>query len=355
MTKLGVVPSYIVARIGDCVTHSIAQPTNGGQMPKIEWRSILALLSAGLIASNGPSLPSPSISDAVANASATIADNLSGGPHLGFDTFSYPGDDAMHAWLTADKPYKWVGYYLSAPCHTDTSWQGKRATLTGMGWGMAVIYVGQQTWGRTPGAKVAVTRYVTRRVRHVRTSHGTRHVSYVRTRVPVRVLVAPRASPNASCSTQFVSAARGTADANDAIEKTAAEGFAPGTSIFLDIERMDAVPTAMRDYYRAWTKRVVEDGRFKPAFYAHSFNADLVYNDVKQVLTAEGISEDPPFWIARGQGFAEDKNPSEMGHVFAQVWQGVLDVVETHNGVKLPIDVSVAQSPSPSEDYRQGE
>lgn len=324
-------------------------------MPKIEWRSILALLTAGVIVSNGSVLPPPSIEQAVTDASENIADNLSTGPHLGFDTFAYPGDGAMHAWLTADKPYKWVGYYLSAPCHTDTSWQGKRATLTGMGWGLAVIYVGQQTWGRTPGAKVPVTHYVTKRVRHVRTSHGERRVSYVRMRVPVRVLVTPRASRNASCSTQFVTAARGTADANDAIAKTAAEGFAPGTSIFLDIERMDAVPAAMRDYYRAWTKRVVDDGRFKPAFYAHSFNADLIYTDVKQVLTAAGLSEDPPFWIARGQGFAEDKDPSEVGHVFAQVWQGVLDVVETHNGVKLPIDVSVAASPSPSADFQQGE
>ena len=35
--------------------------------------------------------------------------------------------------------------------------------------------------------------------------------------------------------------------------------------------------------------------------------------------------------------------------------QGILDVVETHNGVRLPIDVNVAQLPSPSEDYATGE
>jgi hypothetical protein len=174
-------------------------------------------------------------------------------------------------------------------------------------------------------------------------------VSYVTKRVPVRVLVTPRASRNASCSTQFVNAARGRADANDAIAKTAAEGFAAGTSIFLDLERMDAVPEAMRDYYRAWTERVIDDGRFRPAFYAHSFNANLVYRDVKQVLVAEGISTEPPFWVASGRGFAEDKFPSEVGHAFAQVWQGVLDVVETHNGIQLPIDVNVAEQVSPSE------
>ena len=324
-------------------------------MPKLEWRSILALLTAGLIVSNGAVLPSPSIGDAVATASSNIAEGLSSGPHLGFDTFTYPGDDAMRAWLTADKPYKWVGYYLSAPCHTDSSWEGKRETLARMGWGTAVIYVGQQTWGRTPGAKVAVTRYATKRVRQVRTRNGKRVVSYVTKRVPVRVYVTPRASRNASCSTQFVNAARGTMDADDAIAKTAAEGFAKGTVIFLDIERMDAVPKAMRDYYRAWTARVAEDGRFQPAYYAHSFNANLVYSDVKQVLIAAGDSVDPPFWISSGQGFAEDKLPSEVGHAFAQVWQGVLDVVETHNGVRIPIDVNVSDGPSPSVPVREGE
>jgi hypothetical protein len=327
-------------------------------MPKIEWRSILALLSAGLIVSNGSvrsAISTPSISEAVAAASANIAEDLSSGPHLGFDTFAYPGDAAMRAWQTADQPYKWVGYYLTAPCHTDSSWEGRRDTLSNMGWGMAVIYVGQQTWGRTPGAKIAVTRFVTKRVRHVKTRNGKRIVSYVNKRVPVRVMVSPRASRNTSCSTQFVSESGGIADANDAVAKTAAEGFAKGTVIFLDIERMDVVPKAMRDYYSAWTRRVIEDGRFRPAYYAHSFNANLVYSDVKRVLEGAGISTDPPFWISGGDGFAKDKLPSDVGHTFAQVWQGLLDVVETHNGVRLPIDVNVAQLPSPSENNPAGE
>jgi hypothetical protein len=320
-------------------------------MQRIDWRSIPALLTAGLVVSTHTPIAPPSIGDAVASASANIAATLSPGPHLGFDTFAYPGDEAMRAWLSADKPYRWVGYYLSAPCHNDDSWEGKRATLSNMGWGMAVIYVGQQTWGRTPGQKVAVTRFVTKRVRQVRTVRGKRVVRYVNKRVPVRVLVTPRASRGSSCSTQFVSAARGTADANDAIAKTAAEGFVRGTVIFLDIERMDAVPRAMREYYSAWTKRVLEDGRFRPAYYAHSFNADLIYRDVKQVLADAGISDEPPFWIASARGFAIDKVPTEVGHAFAQVWQGVLDIVETHNGVRLPIDVNVSDMPSPSENY----
>src|SRR2546423_8637939 len=221
------------------------------EVPKIDLRSILALLTAVLVVGAGTPIAAPSIAATVATASANIADDLNDtGPHLGFDTFAYPGDDAMHAWLTADKPYRWVGYYLSAPCHSDDSWEGRRDTLSSMGWGMAVIYVGQQTWGRTPGQKVAVTRYVAKTVRTTfRLKSGRRVARHVRKRVPVRVLVAPRASPGASCSSQFVPAPRGSAEANDAITNTPAEGFAKGSITFIALERMDFIPTAMRQYY----------------------------------------------------------------------------------------------------------
>ena len=57
----------------------------------------------------------------------------------------------MKAWKeTPGSPYKWVGYYLPAPCHNDESWVGKRDTLQQLGWGVAIVYVGQQTWGKTP-------------------------------------------------------------------------------------------------------------------------------------------------------------------------------------------------------------
>lgn len=312
---------------------------------------VAAAAIAFLPGGSGTPFPPPSIEDAVTTASANIASNISARSHLGFDTYAYPGDEEMRAWRDADKPYEWIGYYLTAPCHRDDSFMGKRKTLRSMGWGMAVIYVGQQTWGRVPGQKIVVTRYVTKRVRQVRTRNGRRVVRYVKKRVPVRVKVRPRAVRGASCSTQFVTSARGTADANDAIAKTAAEGFPAGTVIFLDIERMNAVPRAMRDYYRAWTARVLADGRFQPAYYAHKNNAGTIYRDVKRTFTAAGITSDPQFWIASGRGFTEDKHPTEVGHSFATIWQGVLDIVETHNGVKLPIDINVARVPSPSEHY----
>jgi len=273
---------------------------------------------------------SPLVQATVAELSAAVPDvprALAGpalaavtdaGPYHGFDTSVYPGDRAMRAWRASGK-YDWVGYYLSAPCHKDDSWMGKRETLERDGWGLAVLYVGQQTWGRTPkpGARVPA---------------GT------------------------SCTTDLVSGERGWAEGEDAIRRAAAEGFPAGTVIFLDIEHMDLIPAAMRDYYRAWTARLLEDGRYRPGYYAHTRNAARIYDDVTAVFAAAGISAEPPFWIAGGRNFGSARAPSDVGHHFAEVWQGALDTWRKHNGVRLYVDVNVASVPSPSShEYALGE
>ena len=282
-------------------------------------------------------------------AVAANVETAATGAHLGFDTSKYPGDDAMQAWRD-DGSYEWVGYYLpTAPCHRDASWSGKREQLTQMGWGLAVVYVGQQTWGKTPGKAELVTKYVKRRVKQVKTRHGRKVVGYITKRVPVKVLVQPRAEPGSSCSTHFVSAPRGRSEADDAIARTAAEGFPRGTVIFLDVEHMSTVPQAMRDYYKEWTARVLADGRYRPGFYAHTANAALIYRDVKSVYDSLNVNGEPPFWVAGNTAeFAPGKMPADVGHAFAAVWQGVLDKVEERNGHRLPIDVSVAATASPS-------
>ena len=55
-----------------------------------------------------------------------------------------------------------------------------------------------------------------------------------------------------------------------------------------------------------------------------------------------------PYVVAGGSGFDPKKHPRDTGHSFAAVWQGVLDVDQTWNGHKIPIDVNVAALPSPS-------
>jgi hypothetical protein len=99
--------------------------------------------------------------EVVRTVSSTVRAARTGGRHLGFDTNLHPGDDALRAWRESG-PYAWVGYYLPAPCHTDRSWSGKRETIAELGYGTAVIYVGQQTWGRTTSLSAALARRVER-------------------------------------------------------------------------------------------------------------------------------------------------------------------------------------------------
>jgi hypothetical protein len=294
------------------------------------------------------------LSGEVAGAAATLtgqtallADAVSTGRHMGFDTGTYPGDAAMRAWRAGGAPYEWTGYYLPAPCHPDEGWSGKRETLTDMGYGLAVIYVGQQTWGRTPGAPHMIPVSVSKKVR-TRVGRGSKRRWVTRTVTQTVMRKAPPLPKNATCSANFVSAARGVAEAKDAAARTEREGFARGTTVFLDIEYMDFTPRAMRDYYTAWVRTVLADGRYRPGIYVHTNNADVVYNDVKQEYLAAGLPDEPPFWVAKSRGFDIHKLPSEMGHAFAAVWQGVLDVEQTWAGHKIPIDVNVAGSRSPS-------
>lgn len=267
--------------------------------------------------------------------------------HPGFDTGEYPGDDAMRAWRTGGSPYEWTGYYLPAPCHPDAGWSGKRETLTSMGYGLAVIYVGQQTWGRKPGAPHRVPVRVSHTVRR-KVGYGKRRRTVSRTVTRTVMRLAPPPARDASCNADFVKEARGETDGADAVERAEHEGFAHGTVVFLDLERMDVLHPQMRAYYSAWVRTVLADGRYHPGIYVHTYNADVVYSDVKALYRNAGIADEPPFWVAKSAGFDLTKLPHEVGHAFASVWQGVLDVEQTFNGRKIKLDVNVAGSPSPS-------
>jgi len=284
---------------------------------------------------------------AISGQEAVLANEVVRPSYLGFDTGTYPGDKAMRAWRTGNSPYSWAGYYLKSPCHQDDGWMGKRQTLTDIGYGLAVLYVGQQTWGRRPGAphmeRVKVSKRVTS---YVGRGKSRRKVRRTVSRTVLRK--APPPPPDATCSADFVSGARGMREGVDAAQTTARENFPRGTTIFLDLERMDVLHQPMRDYYSAWVRAVLDDGRYVPGIYVHTYNANTVYNDVKAVYTSVGLESEPPFWVAKSKGFDTDKHPRETGHSFAAVWQGVLDVTQTWNGHKIPIDVNVAAIPSPS-------
>ena len=80
-------------------------------------------------------------------------------------------------------------------------------------------------------------------------------------------------------------------------------------------------------------------------------NAAEIFRDVRSVLVAAGDTTEPPFWIAGRTKIFDPRNsdPTDVGHAFAEVWQGLLDVTRTHRGIRLPIDINVSGSRSPSE------
>lgn len=292
--------------------------------------ALSAAVAAPPMAARSLAVP-PTITHAVSTVADTPQES-----HVGFDTNVYPGDKAMDAWKRSGE-YEWVGYYLEAPCHKDASWSGTRPRLTRSGWGLAVIYVGQQTWGKSIGAPVKATSIKSKKSKSKTTYRMTRKST------------APVATSGDRCSASYVGAAQGRVDARDAIAAASREGFEKGTVVFLDVEHMNSVPQAMRDYYTAWAQTMLADGRYRPGIYAHTANAATIYDDVDDVYEKAGIKTDPPFWIAGTRGFSVDRLPTDVGHAFASVWQGVLDVIRTHNGVKLPVDISVASAASPSD------
>lgn len=248
----------------------------------------------------------------------------------GFDTSLYPGDAAMRAWLYPRSPYRWVGYYLQAPCHRDASWMGRRAALESMGWGLAVLYVGQQLWeglpARLPDAPPTL-------------EQGWATETWVGQAV--------------TCSRTLLTTEQGHAEARDAVEKTAAQGFPAGSVIYLDIERVERVPPQLAAYYAAWLDGVLQDGRYLPGTYGHRFNAPDLYEIARAAYARAGRSEAPPFWIAGGSGFSLHAHPTEVGLPYARVWQGVLDVTRTWNGVSLHVDENVADRAAPSAPLRE--
>ena len=222
------------------------------------------------------------------------------GAVAGFDTREYPGDATMQTWKTRS-PYHWVGYYLEAPCRPGSTWAGKRATLAAQGWGLAVIFVGEQDWPQQAGE----------------TTSG---------------------QPGARCTRANLTAERGAADGAAADSAARADGFAAGSVIYLDVERVDSVSAPLRAYVGAWAQAVRSRG-WTAGVYAHARNAQ----DLLAVLGA-----DTPLWITSTEGFSLQRRPEESGIATARIWQGVLDTQEAYGGLPLRIDVNVARSTAPS-------
>lgn len=259
--------------------------------------AVIVFAGPAACASGGLPLPGPDVGTGVV---------------AGFDTRDYPGDDVMRTWLDAS-PYRWVGYYLPAPCYTGTTWRGRRDTLEAMGWGIAVLFVGEQDWAELqPAAADSIV-----------------------------------AVEGAQCTRSNVTPERGALDAAAADSAMRAEGFAPGTPVYLDVERMEDVSPAMEAYVRAWFDGMLEIGRYVPALYAHERNVTILYDVAREAFDAAGRSDEPILWVAANADFDVMMRPESSGILTASIWQGRFDARETWGGVTLRIDANVARAGTP--------
>ena len=218
----------------------------------------------------------------------------------GFDTSVYPGDSNMGVWKAAS-PYGFAAYYLKSPCHHSASWMGRRPGLIAMGWNLLPVYVGQQVAGVSP------------------------------------------------CTSTILTATQGIADANDAASKMASEGFAPGSYVFLDVERSDTFSAALENYISAWISNIAAVG-LGPGIYCHKHNASDIRATMLAALPAPPLIR-PRFWIVGGDPSLFDlatSKPTDVGVPFADVWQSPVSVSRTFGGVTINIDEDLSAAPFPA-------
>jgi len=221
----------------------------------------------------------------------------------GFDTGSYPGDAAITAWA-AKSPYRFVGFYFDAPCHTTATfktWTGRYPHIKGSGLGLAIIYVGLQQGG---------------------------------------------------CGQAKLSRAKGIEHGLDTVTKFAAEGFPDGAVVFLDVEHYGGTLSApMEDYIRGWISTILDSGTVKAGVYCPASKANEIRAAAAKEYAAHGLpGGSPVFWAVKVDPRFDPatSTPSGSGVFDASVWQGRLDINETHGGVTITIDQNVAAIRSPS-------
>jgi len=221
--------------------------------------------------------------------------------HAGFDTDVYPGDDAM-AWLKQNTNLEWCGFYLApAPSHGDRSWMDRRAALAAQGWGLAPVYVGQETIG--PGSHLTV-------------------------------------------------GSQGYIDGNQAANLAAQAGFGPGSRVFLDLENGAPLTANQAAYVARWTDALMARG-YAPGVYC----SHLLAEDVELALSIPTRHPGAAIWAFRVSTVTDHDvigtefpapDPAGCGYVEAVAWQREQDAIITVDGSPLLVDLSTALWADPS-------
>jgi hypothetical protein len=215
--------------------------------------------------------------------------------YAGFDISGFPGTATM-ATIKATTNFEWCGFYLGpAPSHKDGGWMPHRAELQSQGWGLAPVYVGQETIG--PG------------------SHT-------------------------------VTKAQGTIDGKNAADLLRSAGFPPNTFGYLDLENGMPFPSNQQDYVAAWVKAIEDDGTFKPGVYCSHTLADQVHHLVPSArLWVFKVPTVNPHHIP-GPPFPSP-DPSGSGFAGAHIWQLDQKGTATLAGTSMGIDLDSALTADP--------
>src|ERR1700742_912490 len=148
-----------------------------------------------------------------ASSAAAPAAAAEKGPFLGFDRNIYPGDDALPI---LRKTFTFAGFWLGPPPGEKiNTWKGKHELMKSLGFGFAALY---------------------------------------------------RARPLNEVKKDAAAKQKAVIDAKAAAEGAKAEGFAPNTVIFLDIEDGGRLPPTFHNYLRTWADELSRAG-YRPGVY----------------------------------------------------------------------------------------
>lgn len=200
--------------------------------------------------------------------------------YLGFDRNDYPGDAALAA---LRKSFDFSGYWLNAPPgESSTTWKGKREILREHGFGFLVLFNGR----------------LDKELQAIQVAGDAAHL--------------------------------GAIDAKQAASTARAEGFPPGTVIFLDQEEGGRLLPEQREYLFAWIDGVNASG-YRAGVYCSGIRDKagaggvITAEDIRENAGARAISffiyndacPPSPGCIFSGQSL----NPARSGVPFADIWQ----------------------------------
>jgi Domain of unknown function (DUF1906) len=201
------------------------------------------------------------------------------GPFLGFDRNTYPGDDALPI---LRKTFAFSGFWLGPPPGEKiNTWKGKRELMKSLGFGFAALY---------------------------------------------------SARPQNEVKKDAAAKQKAVIDAKNAAAGAKAEGFAPNTVIFLDIEDGGRLSPTFHTYLRAWADELSRAG-YRPGVYCAGI-ADNEGHGVT-IRTADDIKEhmhdrDLVYWVYNdfcppAPGCVAAKTPpvANGGVLYAAMWQYV--------------------------------